>query len=172
MKRFTTGDPELLPAYVPVKGGHPGHNRGDIIVPFFPLIKAGQQYRVAEEWGYTYDSLIPANISDSSIPDCSDVVPPFSCPTCDANGTCINCTTQSCPLPNTFSILPTGALREDSSDSLALGLGLGLGLGIPLVITIVIILILIVVIILKLKSASKDSDGRRRDVDLTVKAST
>ncbi len=30
--------------HLTVHGGHPGHNREDYMVPFFPLIKAGRQY--------------------------------------------------------------------------------------------------------------------------------
>ena len=102
MRRFagTSFDPALLPAYVPVTGGHPGHNRDDYMVPFFPLITAGGQYHVAEEWGYTYDVLISANIPDNTIPDCSGGE---SCPVCVANGTCIDCNASMvdmCPAPN------------------------------------------------------------------------
>ena len=165
MKRFTSGNPQLLPPYVPTSGGHPGHNRDDYIVPFFPLIKAGEQYRVTEEWGYTYDSLIPASIPDSVIPNCIDIFPDNECPICDANGTCIDCTTQTCPQPFTFVTPAAEPLQEDSSDSLALGLGLGLGLGIPLLIAIAVIIILIIVVVSKLQTSS----GRGKDIDLIVK---
>ena len=97
MKRFYENEPlnsKLLPGYVPVSGGHPGHNRDDFIVPFFPLIKAGQQYKASEAWGYIYDSLVPAEIEDSTIRDCSVILP--DCPICDANSTCINCTDEVC----------------------------------------------------------------------------
>ena len=99
IQRFANGSPNpmLLPAYVPVSGGHPGHNRDDYIVPFFPLMTAGEQYRVAENWGYTYDELIVADIQDSNIPDCSSVTAIGSCPICDANSTCIDCTNETCP---------------------------------------------------------------------------
>ena len=103
IQRFAkrNSNPTLLPAYVPVSGGHPGHNRDDYIVPFFPIVTAGRQYRAAEEWGYQYDELIPANISDDTIPDCSSVISNDTCPTCDANNTCINCANQTCPSPRT-----------------------------------------------------------------------
>ena len=101
IQRFAGGNsnPSLLPAYVPVSGGHVGHNRDDYMVPFFPLITAGGQYRVAEQWGYTYDGLIVADMQDYNIPDCSNVVVGNSCPICDASGRCINCTTETCPAP-------------------------------------------------------------------------
>ena len=154
MQRFVTGNYSsnqyLLPAYEPVSGGHPGHNRGDYMVPFFPLIKAGRQYRVAEEWGYEYDELIQANLQDSNIPDCSTLNVSNSCPTCDANGTCINGCTQTCPLPITNPTSPpTAPINPVRQSDLALGLGLGLGLGIPLLLALVVIIILVVIIVVK-----------------------
>ena len=144
MQRFANGknSTNLLPAYVPICGGHPGHNRGDYLVPFFPLITAGEQYRIAEEWGYVFDELVPANIKDSDIPDCIDILAENSCPVCDANGVCINCTNQTCPLPNsqTMSLTPDSA---DDNNLNSIEPGLGLGLGIPLIIAIIVIIILI-----------------------------
>ncbi len=157
IQRFAKGNsnPGLLPAYVPVSGGHPGHNRDDYIVPFFPVITAGMQYRVAEEFGYTYDNLISADIPDEAIPDCNTNQYPYSCPICDANRTCINCTSQMCPAPTAPP--PTSGVREDSeSDSPALPIGLGLGLGIPLLVAVVAILILIIYII---RERMKESGG-------------
>ena len=132
-----SSDSALLPAYVPVTGGHPGHNHDDYMVPFFPLITAGGQYRVAEEWGYTYDVLISADIPDSAIPDCSDGE---SCPVCDASGTCIDCNASMadmCPAPN--STIPT---THAPTESLALPVGLGVALGTPFLIALTVILIL------------------------------
>ena len=118
-------------------------------MPIFPLIKVyiGRQYTVAEEWGYTYDSLIPADIPDNMISDCEVDASGFrSCPICDASATCINCTNQTCP-----AVLPF----VPQEDSFGLGLGLGLGLGIPLLIAIAAIAILIVVVVyFKMKSKS------------------
>ena len=151
-------NPQLLPAYAPVNRGHPGHNRDDYMVPFFPLMKPGDQYRVAREWGYQYDELVEADIDDSDIPDCSDVLQNnFSCPTCAANGTCYNCTEsqisecQDMPQPTVF---PTrGSIATESTISAReVGLGLGLGLGIPLLIAIAINIVLIAVLIIKNKS--------------------
>lgn len=171
MKRFATesSSSELLPAYAPVREGHPGHNRDDYLVPFFPLIKAGKQYQVAEEWGYTYYSLIPANIADDMISNCSGVDPSGfeSCPICDANNTCINCTDQTCP--SVWPIVPTEALREDSINSL--GLELGLGLGIPLLIAIAIIVILIV-IVFRFISKSKPRSGVSSEFAMTTLVET
>ena len=94
IKRFTGAKP--LPGYEPMSGGHPGHNKNDFMVPFFPLIEVGQQYKPAEEWGYKYDNLVDALIEDDTIADCSNTY----CPVCDASGTCINCTSQTtCPAP-------------------------------------------------------------------------
>ena len=102
IQRFVKGNsnPLFLPEYVPVSGGHPGHNRDDYMVPFFPLVRAVQWYRIAEELGYTYDELIPADIQDCDIPNCNEVIDAGTCPICDANGTCINCTSESCPAPD------------------------------------------------------------------------
>ena len=101
---------------------------------FFPLITAGGQYHVAEEWGYTYDVLIPADIPDNAIPNCIDVTSSGSCPICDANGTCIDCNGQTCPAP--FTLPTTGGIRENNATeflALPVGLGaLGAGLGHPL----------------------------------------
>ena len=161
MQRFANGknSPTLLPAYVPVCGGHPGHNRKDFLVPFFPLITAGQQYRVAEEWGYVYDELVKANIADSDIPNCFDILAEDTCPICNANGVCIDCTDQSCPLPTS----QMGPLTPDSTGDDDLNyteLALGLGLGIPLAISIIIIFILLIIALKrKSKSRKKDSGG-------------
>ena len=137
MQKSTNGanSSQLLPAYVPVSGGHPGHNRDDYMVPFFLLIRAGEQYSLSYEWGYIYDSLVPALIPDSNISDCSQVVPPNSCPICDANTTCINCTNQTCPPPHSITT-PLASQEDNDNDSTALALGLGLGLGLALMIAI------------------------------------
>ena len=110
MKRFKRDHAsitDLLPAYCPLSGGHPGHNHNDYMVPFFPLIKPGRQYHFAEEWGYRYDELIKADITDRTIADCSQVNDNQNCPTCDANSTCINCTTQTCRNNVSSSIEPS-----------------------------------------------------------------
>ncbi|CAI8048175.1 Tyrosinase [Geodia barretti] len=160
MQRFANGknSSNLLPAYVPICGGHPGHNRGDYIVPFFPLITAGEQYRVAEEWGYVYDELVPANIKDSDIPDCIDILAENSCPICDANGVCIDCTDQTCPLPNSQPI-PLTPDSPDGNNSYATELGLGIGLGIPLIIAIIVIIILLCCVIALKKKSTKEGNG-------------
>jgi tyrosinase len=120
-----------LPAYAPVTTGHPGHNRDDFMVPFFPLIKPGQQYQLSKRWGYRYDELIPATISDNDIRDC-DVN--AVCAICDANTTCINCTGgQTCPLP-AVSPPQTGGV----SLSLGLGAGLGVGIGLPIILLAIV----------------------------------
>ena len=95
-----SSNPALLPEYIPVSGGHPGHNRDDYMVPFFPLVKPIEQYCNSEELGYTYDKLFPANTQDYDVPDCGDVIPSGTCPICDANGTCIGCTSETCPVPD------------------------------------------------------------------------
>ena len=144
MKRFYGNEPlnsKLLPAYVPVTGGHPGHNREDFIVPFFPLITAGRQYAAAEEWGYRYDNLVPAEIDDSTIQDCSEILP--NCPICDANTTCIDCTDQVCPGPIAG---PSQEGLSTTDNSVGLGVGLGLGLGIPLLLSLVAVVILAAVL--------------------------
>ena len=175
MQRFvgTTSDPGLLPSYVPVRGGHPGHNRDDYMVPFLPLITAGGQYRVAEEWGYIYDELIPANIPDNLIPNCVDVTPSGSCPICDANGTCIDCNGQTCPAPSTPSTLPRAMAPSDicegtATESLAFPVGLGVGLGIPLLIALIVIVILIIIICVLQKKSKTSTSGK--NLQMTVKS--
>ena len=39
LQRFAKGDPDTkqLPSYVPLTRAHPGHNRDDYMVPFFPF---------------------------------------------------------------------------------------------------------------------------------------
>lgn len=170
IQRFANGssNPSLLPAYVPVSGGHPGHNRDDYIVPFFPLITPRRQYRIAEEYGYRYDNLIQADIKDEAIPDCNEVVIPQNCPICDANSTCINCTSddQMCPAP-TVVPPPTSGAREDSeSDFPSLPLGLGLGLGVPLLVAIAALLILTIYIIC---AHNKKTAGTEKSLEMTAR---
>ncbi len=63
MQRFSSDN---LPPYQPDSGGH---NLKDYMVPFFPLITPNQQYSTNDNWGYEYDVLIPATLSDNDIPD-------------------------------------------------------------------------------------------------------
>lgn len=166
MQRFEANKTNqgLLPAYVPVSGGHPGHNRDDYIVPFFPLMKAGDQYKTANVWGYTYDELIPASIADYDISDCSVT---GNCSICAANTTCLACApNQTCPVVLPTSTPPmTGANTEGGVSSLGLELGLGLGLGIPLVVvSVALITLVIVFIIVKIRISPARLN---RDLDLT-----
>ena len=171
MQRFAGGQlssSNLLPAYVPVSGGHPGHNRDDYMVPFFPLITAGEQYRVAEEWGYVYDELILADIPDDEILDCSNILPSTSCPICDANTTCINCTisqAQMCPAPNT---IPErfGIQADTGNQNVLLGLGLGLGILLFLCVITIIILVICIIYLHKSSHSSRKSEG----LEMTVKS--
>lgn len=147
IKRFNASS---LPPYVPEQGGHPGKNKDDYIVPFFPVIKAGKQYsnRGSEEWGYVYDELVVADIDDKTILDCSMDI--RSCLRCDANGTCTSpwgCSDQTCPSPVIASIQAQGeeeatdiTVTLNDDDALALGLGLGLGLRFPLIIIMIFII--------------------------------
>ncbi len=166
MRRFTGEidilNSELLPAYTPVSGGHPGHNREDYIVPFFPLIKAGRQYAAAAEWGYTYDNLVAALIEDNTIADCNEE--PLDCPICDANATCIgNCTLdQACPVP-IIGPNQEGLVVSDNP-FLGIGLGLGLGLGIPLLLAFIAIVIMALII----KSKSKKESKTGNDYQMTT----
>ena len=167
IQRFANGSPNPmhLPAYVPVSGGHPGHNRDDYMVPFFPLMKAGEQYHVAENWGYTYDELIVADIQDINIPDCSSVTAIGSCPICDANSTCIDCTNETCPGP-IRQPLDAGVTDAPPTSNSSIGLGLGLGLGLPLLVALVVISFLIVYILYH--KMSKPKSGRAsQSVEMT-----
>ena len=154
--KFARGssNPALLPEYIPVSGGHPGHNRNDYMVPFFPLVRPIDGYCTSEELGYTYDELIPADMQDYDVPDCSEVIPNGSCPICDANGTCINCTSETCPAPDLIMIRLD--VRGAGDPLFDLGLGLGLGLGLPLLVamTVIILLALALIVYIRLSSGS------------------
>lgn len=146
-QRFANGhsNPMFLPAYIPVSGAHPGHNRDDYMVPFFPLAKASDRYRIAEEMGYMYDELIPADIQDHEIPNCDEVIPNGSCPICDANGTCINCTSQNC-FDLGVSVSVSVSVVDVTRSFLPLELELGLGLGIPLLVAVAIAIFLAILL--------------------------
>ena len=82
------------------------------------------QYRVAIEWGY---------ISNELIPNCSG----DNCPICNVNTTCLDCKNHQTCLPIE---LPND---DDKERALAGGnreLGLAVGLGGPLFIAIVVII--------------------------------
>ncbi|XP_064383188.1 L-dopachrome tautomerase-like [Halichondria panicea] len=68
MQRFPSGE---IPQYKPDSRGHIGHNSQDYMVPFLPLITPNQQYSTSDNWGYEYDYLIEATISDNDIPNCT-----------------------------------------------------------------------------------------------------
>ncbi len=149
INRFGQDDPlnaKLLPSYVPVSEAHPGQNLDDYLVPFFPLVRVSTQYQSAEEWGYSYDSLIAAEIEDDTIMDC-EVLPPDTCPICRANGSCVNCTEQSiCPLPTTEPQTITGAVQPQN-DNFGVEVGLEVGLGVPLDFCVVIIVTMITLLL-------------------------
>ncbi len=135
IKRFNASN---RPPYVPEHGAHPGKNKDDYMIPFFPLMKAGEQYSNSEEWGYVYDELVVADIDDKTILDCS--MEPPSCFRCDANGTCTGgCSNQTCPAP-VIASAQGEATTLDDDDALALGLGLGLGLRFPFIIIMIFII--------------------------------
>ena len=154
--RFARGhsNPTFLPVYTPVTGAHPGHNRDDFMVPFFPLVKAADRYRTAKELGYTYDELIPADIQDYEIPNCNEVIPIGACPICDANGTCINCTSEAC-LDLSMSV----DVVDVNSAVFQLELELGLGLGIPLLVAMAIVIILAILLLFCIFHRGTSSDS-------------
>ena len=145
---FTRGSSNLalLPEYIPVSGGHPGHNRNDYMVPFFPLVTPIELLCTSEELGYTYDKLIPATMKDYDVPDCSEVIPSGTCPICDANGTCIDCTSETCPAPDLVMISLEASSAGDPLSKLELGVGLGLGLPLLIALTTIVILALLLII--------------------------
>ena len=61
--------------YEPSSAEHPGHNRGDYLVPFFPLKTNADMYKISSELGFSYDSL-PSDMNS---------IAPGQCP---ASGTC------------------------------------------------------------------------------------
>ena len=71
-----------LPDYLPITGGHPGHNRDDYLVPFLPLRTNADMYKISSELGFQYDSL-PWNVN-SSVPDVDMCDPGVV--TCDKGG--------------------------------------------------------------------------------------
>ena len=91
IRRFVvnSSNPSLLPGYTPAHGGHPGHNKADWMVPFFPLVRPIDYYNIPEEFGYVYEELFESDIPDFSLGSCnmSDL-----CASCtSSNGSCINC---------------------------------------------------------------------------------
>ena len=66
-----------LPDYLPIFGGHPGHNRDDYLVPFFPLKTNADMYKISSELGFSYDFL-PWNIN-ITVPDVDMCDPEVTC---------------------------------------------------------------------------------------------
>ena len=60
-----------IPPYKPMSGGHPGHNRNDSLVPFFPLKTNADMYKVSSELGYQYDTTT-WDIPGSDFPRCTN----------------------------------------------------------------------------------------------------
>ena len=60
------------PDYMPVSGGHPGHNLRDYLVPFFPLKTNDDMYKVSSELGFTYDTTT-WNIPSSDYRECTNM---------------------------------------------------------------------------------------------------
>ena len=126
----------LLPGYVPSRGGHPGHNKDDWMVPFFPLVTPRDYYQDSASLGYSYEEIFAADIEDIIIADCGTN---FTCSSCSSNGSCINCLQKEfvkCPTPLTTTV--------PISMKINLNLVLSLGLGIPLLISILTIVAILV----------------------------
>eukprot|EP00800_Vazella_pourtalesii_P000180 TRINITY_DN10182_c1_g1_i1.p1 TRINITY_DN10182_c1_g1~~TRINITY_DN10182_c1_g1_i1.p1 ORF type:complete len:575 (-),score=43.43 TRINITY_DN10182_c1_g1_i1:171-1895(-) len=131
----SSSNPFLLPGYVPASGGHPGHNKVDYMVPFFPLVKPIDYYSISDDFGYEYEELIESDILDSSLGVCdlND-----SCASCTfPNGTCINCAdgmSDNCTETST---------RQATSNILSPEqLLLILVLGIPLLVCLILLILL------------------------------
>ena len=72
-----------LPAFEPVSGDHPGHNRDEFLVPLFPPKTNADMYKISSEFGFKYDSM-PWNVTSSTPmpPNCN--LPPAT--ECDKGG--------------------------------------------------------------------------------------
>ena len=124
MKKFQNN---TLPEYEPESGGHPGHNKNDYMVPFFPLIKPGDQYSMAENWGYEYDNLIQPMITDielstciytnENIDKCNLCTADSSDCTCYRNGSYRPCTCLENEKNRCLSTSPTNPSRPTGSSS-------------------------------------------------------
>ena len=139
-----SSNPFLLPAYAPAHGGHPGHNKVDWMVPFFPLVRIIDYYNTSEEFGYVYEHLFESSIPDSSLEFC---VPFGACATCTSNdGDCINCgasgKSDNC-IVETPTLPPPAASSLLSPDQLLLILVLG----IPLLICLIILVLLTIALL-------------------------
>ena len=137
-----------LPPFVPDRRGHPGHNSGDYMVPFFPAITCNEQYSHSAAFGYTYDAIIQTALTDDEIPTCTltDV-----CPMCSSNGSCIHCTpmqAQSCMNGNPS----TQPIEQNAEETNSAAIGLGVGFGIVIVILVAVIIILVIIIWQRSKS--------------------
>ena len=119
-----------------------------------------------------YDELIVADIQDINIPDCSSVTASGSCPICDANSTCIDCTNETCPSNSSspgIQPLDEGVTDVPPTSISAIGLWLGLGLGLPLLVALVVIIFLIMYILYH--KMSKPKSGRpSQSMEMTVKS--
>ena len=145
IRRFdpNSTDELLLPGYSPSSGGHPGYNKGDWMVPFFPLVTPRDYYKGSTSFGFMYEDLIAADLDDASIANCgiNDV-----CPVCASNGSCISCSlnqTSQCPTPNPLELTSAPL----SNQNVELGLWLGLGLGIPLLVSLIALVTILIILL-------------------------
>ena len=142
IRRFVvnSSNPYLLPGYAPGHGGHPGHNKVDWMVPFFPLVRPIDYYSTSSDFGYEYEELFESNILDSSLGFC-DL--DDSCASCTSpNGDCINCEggmSDNCVATPTTQVTPS-TLSQDQ-------LLLILVLGIPLLVCLILLILLAVTLV-------------------------
>ena len=74
------------PPYMPTSGEHPGHNRDDYLVPFFPLKTNEDMYKISSELGFRYDDTTWVIPTDSAV--CNDKPNPCKRGTSPEGDTC------------------------------------------------------------------------------------
>ena len=90
-----------LPPYMPISGGHPGHNCEDYLVPFFPLKTNADMYNISSDLGFDYESL-PWKIEDMDFAMCMNVSEADTCKKLKG-GTSTSSNPTTAPMPDAGS---------------------------------------------------------------------